>query len=213
MTIIISIEGNIGSGKSTYMNYLKNIYNNDEKVHFLREPIDIWNSITDENNRTLLELFYENQEEYSSKFQTMALITRFELLEEALEKDYKVIITERCIETDRNVFAKMLYDDKKIQEIDYKIYLRCYKSFIKKIPNMFYVYIHTDPNVAYERVNKRSRQGENIPLEYLRNCHHYHNEWLDKEYKIIINGDIDENDNNYQINLTRICDYIDINKI
>ena len=53
------------------------------------------------------------------------------------EKDYKVIITERCIETDRNVFAKMLYDDKKIKEIDYKIYLRCYKSFIKKIPKGF----------------------------------------------------------------------------
>ena len=213
MTIIISIEGNIGSGKSTYMNYLKNKFKNDNSVHFLREPIDIWNSITDENNKTLLELFYENQEKYSSNFQTMALITRYELLDEVLDKNYKVIITERCIETDRNVFAKMLYDDKKIKEIDYKIYLRCYNSFIKKIPNMNYIYIHTDPNISYERVNKRSRQGENIPLEYLRNCHHYHNEWLDKENKMIINGDTDENDNNYQSNLNRICDFIEINKV
>ena len=46
---------------------------------------------------------------------------------------------------------------------------------------MYYIYIHTDPNIAYERVNKRNRQGENIPLEYLKNCHNYHNEWLNKE--------------------------------
>ena len=78
---------------------------------------------------------------------------------------------------------------------------------------MFYIYIHTDPNISYKRVNKRNRQGENIPLEYLKNCHYYHNEWLNNEDKIIINGDIDENHNNYQINLNRICDFIEINKV
>ena len=33
----------------------------------------------------------------------------------------KIIITERCVYTDSNVFAKMLYDTKKIGLIEYKI--------------------------------------------------------------------------------------------
>ena len=35
---------------------------------------------------------------------------------------YKIIFTERSIESDKNIFAKMLYDEGLIEEIDYKIY-------------------------------------------------------------------------------------------
>ena len=49
--LIISIEGNIGSGKSTLMSYLKTNYltvdNGIYKVGYIDEPIDMWNSITD----------------------------------------------------------------------------------------------------------------------------------------------------------------------
>jgi thymidylate kinase len=37
---VISIEGNIGSGKSTLMKYLKEHFKNDNHVIFLKEPVD-----------------------------------------------------------------------------------------------------------------------------------------------------------------------------
>ena len=41
---IISIEGNIGSGKTTLFEKLKTDIH-DPNVVFLREPVDIWNHI------------------------------------------------------------------------------------------------------------------------------------------------------------------------
>ena len=56
----------------------------------------------------------------------------------------------------------------------------------------------TSPEVAHYRVNKRAREGEDIPLEYLKNCHQYHENWLNTnpmERLLVIEGDIDTNKN------------------
>ena len=60
MTVIISIEGNIGSGKSTLVSELEKYFKDNNKIGFLQEPVDIWNTIKDENGTTILEKFYEN---------------------------------------------------------------------------------------------------------------------------------------------------------
>ena len=52
--IIISVEGNIGSGKSTLVDRLKDIYQNKGDIHFLQEPVDLWNTITDDDGCTIL---------------------------------------------------------------------------------------------------------------------------------------------------------------
>jgi thymidylate kinase len=50
MSQIISIEGNIGSGKSTILNSLKEHFNNNPKIVFLQEPVAEWDKIRDKNN-------------------------------------------------------------------------------------------------------------------------------------------------------------------
>ena len=45
----------------------------------------------------------------------MAYISRLTLIRQALRENYDIIFTERSIYTDRNVFAKMLYDSGKIE--------------------------------------------------------------------------------------------------
>ena len=53
----------------------------------------------------------------------MAYVSRQALLMEAMENyPDSIIITERCIDTDRNVFAKMLFDDGLIELDEYTIY-------------------------------------------------------------------------------------------
>ena len=71
---IVSIEGNIGSGKSTLLSNLREHYKNSSNVVFLKEPVDEWEKITDENGETILKKFYSDQEKYSFSFQMMAYV-------------------------------------------------------------------------------------------------------------------------------------------
>ena len=84
MSKIISIEGNIGSGKSTLVSLLKDTFENTKSnpydVIFLQEPVDEWENIKDSAGNTMLEKFYQDQEKYSFPFQMMAYISRLALL-------------------------------------------------------------------------------------------------------------------------------------
>lgn len=191
--MIISIDGNIGSGKSTLVSILKNMFMNNDNVCFLQEPVDSWNEVRDENNVTILERFYNDPKEYAFSFQMMAYISRLSILRKAINnKKYKYIITERCLFTDANVFAKMLYDDKKISLIEYTIYKKWFNEFTNELPNHKYIYLKTSAETSYERVIKRNRQGEIIQLDYLEKCHEYHEKWLFNNYNE--NAQIDSSD-------------------
>jgi len=194
--MIISIEGNIGSGKSTLVKNLKqHLMEQSIPYVFVQEPVDSWGSICDREGEPILTKFYRDQERYAFSFQMMAYISRLSILRKAVKNNPDaVIITERCVHTDRHVFAKMLYDDDKIMETDYLIYLRWFDEFIEDVPIYGYVYLKTDAEVCFTRVEKRAREGETIPLAYLENCGKYHNEWMESnhsEKKLIIDGNTD----------------------
>ena len=197
MTRILSFEGNIGSGKSSLVTEFKKYYMNkcnckELKICFLQEPIDVWNTIKDKTGKTVIECYYADQEKYAFAFQMMAYISRLTTLKTEITKGYDIIFTERCLFTDRNVFAKMLYDDGKINEIEYQIYNKWFDEFIKDFPEIEYIYLKTDPKTAFDRIVKRGRPGEDIPLEYLTKCHEYHENWLDQyKNKYILNCDAD----------------------
>ena len=201
MVRIISLEANIGAGKSTLLKHLKEHYENPNnckgmKIGFCEEPVDMWTTICDVNDRTIIECYYADSKKYAFAFQMMAYISRLTILKNKLKKDYDIIFTERCLFTDRNVFAKMLYDEKKINEIEYQIYNKWFDEFISDFPPIEYIYLKTTPNVAYERIIKRDRTGEDIPLEYLIKCHDYHEQWLNNctsKYVIDCNPDFSTN--------------------
>jgi deoxyadenosine/deoxycytidine kinase len=211
---IISIEGNIGSGKSTFLENLRNHYKNNNCVIFLKEPVDDWEKIRDENGTTMLEKFYSNQEKYSFPFQMMAYISRLRVLRNTIkniDKEEKniYIITERSLYTDKMVFAKMLYETGKIEYINYQIYLNWFDTFSEEFPIHKVVYVKTSPDICYNRILKRSRDGEsNIPLQYLESCSEYHDNMLDNtlincvcKNQLILNGNIDIFENKEQLNI------------
>ena len=190
--IIISFDGNIGSGKSSAVQYFKqnfekfcNLKTYHYKVCFLDEPVEQWEFIIDvEDGKNAIQKFYENNEKYAFPFQMMAYISRLSLFKQALKEDYDIIFTERSMFTDKHVFAQMLYDNKKMNTIEYQIYLKWFDEFLETINNIKTVYIRTSPEICSKRVLKRARLGENIPLEYLKDCHHYHDRWLNDPCKI-----------------------------
>ena len=199
MTYIFSIEGNIGSGKSTLVKELKKSVPNilDKKVVYVQEPVDEWSKIKDKKGETILEKFYANQHKYAFSFQMMAYISRLALLRNIVrENPDAIIITERSVFTDRQVFAKMLYDEGKIEEVDYQIYLKWFDEFIEEIPVTGLIYVTTTPEKSKERVDLRARAGESIPLSYLQRCHNYHESWIKNINKqvCLFNGNVDFKD-------------------
>lgn len=219
--IVISIDGNIGSGKSTLMKILKN---NFKDYVFVDEPVNKWLSAKDDNNKNLLTNFYEDTNRWSYTFQNYAFITRTKNLMDAVTNikaqnitEYikiffnriffgkkLVIFTERSILTDRYVFAEMLHDSKNINSMEWTIYLDWYKVFKNSINIDNIVYLKTDPTKSLERVNKRARNEEkSVDLEYLKLVHDKHEKWLSNNSKsIIIDGNQEfESDNTKILNI------------
>lgn len=69
---IFSIEGNIGSGKSTF---LKAINKEIPEVEVLAEPLCAWQNVG-ENGYNLLEMYYKDPARWGLTFQNFALMTR-----------------------------------------------------------------------------------------------------------------------------------------
>ena len=118
-----------------------------------------------------------------------------------------IIITERSLYTDKYVFAKMLYEQGKIEDVCYQIYLNWFDTFSEEFPVHKVIYVKADAKICHNRIIKRSRDGEeNIPLSYLENCGFYHddmlNEFMSKSIcinQLILNGNVDIYENNLQV--------------
>ena len=196
---IVSLEGNIGSGKSTLLAKLQDYFQEGASTNehgfdviFLQEPVKEWESIVDKDGNTMLQKFYEDQEKYSFSFQMMAYISRLALLKQTVEENPNaVILCERSLHTDKMVFAKMLYDDGKIEDVNYSIYLKWFDTFAKDYPLDGVIYLKTDPEICERRIEQRNRTGEDgIPFDYLEKCGYYHGQMVfelskDLKYKIL----------------------------
>jgi len=181
--MIISIEGNIGSGKSTFFNYIKEQLSDRTDIIFVEEPVDKWMSIKDSNGINLLQQFYNHPYEYAFCFQMTAYISRLAMLQDAMKKAIETgavaIITERCVYTDYNVFTKMLHKSCKINDIELSCYKMWFDHFMEDIPKPNFIYLKTSAENCYERVTHRKRESEEcISIDYLKECEQYHEEWL-----------------------------------
>ena len=188
------IEGNVGTGKSTFLKKLQEITD----VHVILEPVDEWvNTKNLVSGKNLLEEFYANQERWAYTFQSIAFRTRINNLLRA-PKD-KINIIERSVFTDRNVFAKTCYENFKMSEIEWNDYTSWFdwltESFDVKPKG--YIYLRADPGISHERVKIRNRGGEeSIPLDYLKTLHEKHDDWLLKENNVLVldvNEDFENN--------------------
>jgi deoxyadenosine/deoxycytidine kinase len=180
----IIIEGNIGSGKTTFVNYISKNFK-DATVNY--EPVEKWQSYKDEQDINLLNNFYNDQQRWGYTFQNMAFMTRVKDLIKPCDTKYKFI--ERSIYTDRNCFALNCYETGKINKMEWEIYT----DWFNWLSNSFdvkpdgYIYLRVKPDICLERINKRNRQEESgIPIEYLENIHIKHDDWLLNEKKIPI---------------------------
>jgi len=193
--VVISIEGNVGAGKSTLLKKLKDAHS---EYNYVPEPVDTWLEVKDENDDHILKLFYSDFKRWSYTFQNFAFITRNLIMDECVKNknESNVFITERCVFTDKNVFAKMLFDDKLMTSLEYSIYNFWFNKYSKQNDVDAYIYVTTDVDLSAERIKIRNREGENIEKAYLGRLDEYHHNWLNKETKPVLYYDTEKDDIN-----------------
>ena len=78
--MLIYIEGNIGTGKTTFLNLLKNYIEKFRDINLdarvVLEPVDEWMETRDSDGKNILEKFYSDQGRYSYIFQMNSFISR-----------------------------------------------------------------------------------------------------------------------------------------
>jgi deoxyadenosine/deoxycytidine kinase len=183
------LEGNIGSGKSTLLKKLKDKY---PRVNVVLEPVDEWIDFKNNNNQSIFQLFYENPEKYAFAFQMYVMLTRLKKLE-CVKCD---TIYERSIMTDKHIFMTSLKQDNTISDIEYKVFNDWFEYLYPKVESVKgIIYLQVDPELCFNRIEKRNRTSENnISIEYLTTIHNNHEIWLKNSNSIksiIVNGNDD----------------------
>ena len=184
---MIYIEGNIGAGKSTFLELFKEyLVQNLPGSKVLPEPVQAWMETQDSNGKSILQHYYEDQKKYGFTFQMNAFISRVNEIEEIRKENLQHLFVERSVYTDKNVFTLTNYKNGNINEIEHEVYQQWFNVFTEKfnLRPKAYIYLKTSPETCAVRIKRRDRTGESsIPLEYLRELHILHDTWLAQEKK------------------------------
>ena len=195
-SMLISVEGNVGAGKSTLIELLKDRH---EDWIFIAEPVGEWSAIKNSGGESLLEMYYKDKDRWSYSFQSCALLSRFQNIQEALllpskSKKFKgisseeeghdtrsVFVTERCLDTDYHVFAKMLRDNGSMDRLEFELYDRLFQHLRVSMTTQLsaIILVDTCPVDCLGRIKTRNRMGEsNLSLEYLSVVERYQQDWM-----------------------------------
>ena len=200
--MIIYLEGNIGSGKSTLIQFLQDyILEKGIDADVILEPVEEWQKTQDSQNTNILQHYYQDQKKFGFAFQINALLSRVKKVDEQITNSKKSVhFVERSIFTDKNVFLEANYQTGNITEIEYVIYHQWFDWVLSKFKHhpAGIVYLNTSADICHERINQRNRSGEEgIPIDYLVMLEKYHHQWLQKESHIPVQY-LDTNDNFFE---------------
>lgn len=156
---IITIDGNIGSGKTSVLNYLHKYY----KIPVDLEPVDNWEKYLND--------MYDDKEGVF-KFQVRVWLDRC-WVQEKSEKS--IILMERSPHFIKNVFIKSARDLNLISEKEQEVLIALHKNTEKMWSPSFYIYLRSKPDNCCKKIKKRNRPSEkNITQDYIKILHDIH---------------------------------------
>ena len=162
----IAIAGNMGSGKSTLVEFLSRTY----AVSPFYEP--------NEQNPYLPD-FYRDMRRWAFHSQVYFLSNKFRLHQE-LDSTPGVSILDRTIFEDAEVFAKALRQMRRIDERDWETYQDLYRAILEAIqPPDLMIYLRCSMRTLRKRIRLRGRAMEqDVPLSYLKRLESLYEAWI-----------------------------------
>ncbi|XP_038077952.1 deoxynucleoside kinase-like [Patiria miniata] len=173
--ITISIEGNIGSGKTTLMNF----FAGHDVVTTIDEPVQKWRNARGHN---LFELMYRDPKRWSFAFQSYVQLTMLENHRAQVATPFKMM--ERSVYSARYIFVENMHLTSTMSDPEFTVLDELFQWVISNhhIGVDRIIYLRTSPEQCYERIQQRCRtEEEGIPLEYLKSLHQLYEDWLISE--------------------------------
>lgn len=162
----IAIAGNMGTGKSTLVDFLAKTYG----IMPFYEP-------NDEN--PYLGDFYKDMKRWAFQSQLYFLSNKFRLHQE-LDRQPGVVALDRTIFEDAEIFATALHQMRKISKRDWATYQGMYGAILDAIkPPDLLIYLRCSMRTLRKRIRLRGRAMErDVPLAYLKRLERLYEEWI-----------------------------------
>lgn len=162
----IAIAGNMGTGKSTLVDFLARTYD----VSPFYEP-------NDEN--PYLPDFYKDMKRWAFRSQLYFLSNKFRLHQE-LDRTPGVVALDRTIFEDAEIFATALRQMRKIDKRDWHTYWGFYQAILDAIkPPDLMIYLRCSMRTLRRRIELRGRSMEqDVPLAYLKRLDRLYEAWI-----------------------------------
>ena len=180
----IVISGNIGVGKTTLSEIISKKFNWELQLEEVKD-------------NPYLDDFYKSMNDWSFHLQIFFLNSRFNQIQKISESN-NVVIQDRSIYEDYEVFTKTLYDSGVLMEREFNNYKRLYNTILKYInePDLLIYLRNLNIDKIISNIDKRSRKFEKaIDKEYLKKLNLYYENWI-KEHPQdkVLTIDLSEND-------------------
>lgn len=179
----IAIAGNIGAGKSTLLKFLTSTYD----IAPFYEPNDANPYLPD---------FYKDMRRWAFQSQLFFLSNKFRIHQEA-DRTPGVVIQDRTIFEDAEIFATALHRMRKIDKRDWQTYWSFYQTILETIrPPDLMIYLHCSMRTLRQRIRLRGRHMEqDIPLSYLKRLQSLYEQWIENyslgEILVLDSGKLD----------------------
>lgn len=180
----IVISGNIGVGKTTLSEKISKKFNWELQLEEVKD-------------NPYLDDFYKSMKDWSFHLQIFFLNSRFNQIQKISENN-NVVIQDRSIYEDYEVFTKTLYDSGVLMEREFNNYKRLYNTILKYInePDLLIYLRNLNIDKIISNIDKRSRKFEkSIDKEYLKKLNIYYENWIKKHpQEKILTIDLSEDD-------------------
>ena len=166
MKRFIAVAGNIGSGKTSLVEFLHS--------HYGFKPV--YEPYID---NPYLDDFYVEMKKWAFHSQLYFLSHKFRL-HLALDQHPETVVLDRTIFEDAEIFATALYQMRKISKRDWATYQGFYHAILDAIrPPDLMIYLRCSMRPLRQRIKLRGRKMEqDIPLSYLKRLDRLYEDWI-----------------------------------
>lgn len=161
--VVVCVEGNIGSGKSTALRALA-----ARGLAVREEPVHAWGG--------LLRRFYEDPTRWALAF-SLRVLLGMHADKHAAAAAGGAVVLERSPLSARHVFAQLLFNDGTLTAAEWDLYKE-YWEVLGWTPDLL-VYVDTPADECYRRMRQRDRPEERrVDVQYIKRLQFQHETML-----------------------------------
>lgn len=162
----IAVAGNMGAGKSTLVQFLTQQFGGEA----FYEPVD---------TNPYFGKFFKDMRKWAFHSQIYFLTHKFKIHQE-IQKRTGLVVIDRSIYEDAEIFAAMLFRARKMSKDDFKLYWDLYQAMCQSLrPPDLLIYLSCSMKNLKKRIKERGRKEEkHVPDGHLKRLQRAYDDWV-----------------------------------